>query len=72
MKMVRGADNYGVDVLLFIEQLAEVTVGGTAALLAGALLRGVIGVHDFLKGSRPATPLVTRERMSQLNGLVRG
>ena len=39
MKMVRGADNYGVDVLLLLEKLAEIRVCGTTGILAGALLR---------------------------------
>src|SRR5260370_4839842 len=70
MKMVRGADNDGVEIVLLVEQLAEVIVGGTAAILAGALLGGVIGVHDFLTRFAAGNSAGDSERMSQLNGLV--
>jgi len=38
MEMVRGTDNDGIEILLLFEELAEITVCGTAMILAGALL----------------------------------
>src|SRR5207245_7624108 len=70
MKMVRSANNDGVDVLLLIEKFAEVRVCGTAVILAGALLRGIIGVDDFLTRFVAGNAAGDAERMGQLNGLV--
>ena len=70
MKMVRSANNDGVDVLLLIEKFAEVRVCGTAVILAGALLRGIIGVDDFLTRFAAGNAAGDAERMGQLNGLV--
>src|SRR5690349_10727800 len=70
VKMVGSADNYCVDVFLFFEQLAEIGVGGTAVILARALLHSVISVHDFLTGFAAGDAAGDAKRMRQLNGLV--
>ncbi len=70
MQVVRGANNNGVEILLLLKQLAEVTVCGTATILAGALLCGVIGIDDFLTRFAAGNAAGDAERMGQLNGLV--
>ena len=48
MQIVGGADDNGVEVLLLVEQIAEIAVGRAAMILTGTLLRTVIAVDDFL------------------------
>src|SRR5260370_6166440 len=70
MQVVSGTHDDGVEVLLLFKQLAEVTVCRTATILAGTLLRAVIGVYDFLTGLAACNAARDAERMGQLNGLV--
>src|SRR5260370_16654720 len=70
MQGVSGTHDDGGEVLLLFKQLAEVTVCRTATILAGTLLRAVIGVYDFLTGLAACNAARDAERMGQLNGLV--
>src|SRR5437016_4065992 len=70
MQVVGGAHNHGVEVLLLLKQLAEIIVGRAATILAGALLRGVIGVHDCPTRFTAGYTARDAERMGQLNRLV--
>src|SRR6202035_4632068 len=48
MQIVSGTHNDGVQIFLFLKQLAKIVIGGTAVIMAGALLRRVISIYDFL------------------------
>src|SRR6266849_8712584 len=54
----------------FSSKLAEVTVCRTATILAGALLRAVVRVYDFLTRFAACNAARDAKRMGQLNGLV--
>src|SRR6266436_3844397 len=71
MQVIRGAHNDRVDVLLFFQKLAEVAVSRAATILAGALLRTIVGVHDFLTRLAAGNAASYAQRMIQLNGFVR-
>src|SRR6266567_4726712 len=56
--------------LRFREQLAKVTIGSTAMVLARTLLSAVIAVHYFLARFTSGDAAGDLQRMSQLNRLV--
>jgi len=70
VQIVGGTDDDGVEVLLLFKQLAEVAVRRTAAILAGALLSSVMGVHDFLARFAAGDSTGCAERMGQLERLI--
>src|SRR2546429_9196357 len=71
MQIVRSAHDNGVEILLLLEKFAEVTVSRAAAVLAGALLSTVIGVHDFLTRFAACNAARDFERVGQPYGRVR-
>src|SRR5260370_39202772 len=70
MQVVSGTHDDGVEVLLLFKQLAEVTVCRTATILAGTLLRDVIGAYDFLTGLAACNAARAAERIGHMNALV--
>src|SRR5260370_8346762 len=68
MQVVRRTHNNGVEVLLLLKQLAEVTECRTATILAGTLLRAVIGVYDFLTRFGACNAPRDPQRMGHLSG----
>ena len=71
MQIVGCADDHRVEVFLFLEQFAEIDIGGATVILAGTLLRGVIGFNDFLARFASGNAAGYAERMRQLNRLIR-
>jgi len=59
VEMVGGANDDGIEIFFFVEEFAVIGIGRTAARISGASAGGVVGIHNFLRGSRPATPPVT-------------
>src|SRR5205807_7258364 len=69
--MVGRAHDDGIQVSLFFEQFAEIAVSRATAVLAGALLRTVIAIHDLLTRLASGHAGGGLHRMSQLNRLAR-
>ncbi len=70
MQIVGGTDDDRVEIFLLFQQLAEVVVGRAAVILAGALLRAVIAVDNFLARFAAGDAAGDGERMAQPNRLI--
>src|SRR5215469_4645993 len=70
VQIVGRAHHDGVNIFFLFEQFAEIAVGGTAAIVAGALPASVIGVNDLLAWFAPRNPGWRYQRMGQLNGSI--
>src|SRR5436305_841049 len=70
MQVIGCADDNRIDVFFFVQQFAEIVVGGAAVIYPGALLRPVIRLHDFLGGFASGNAAGDGEGVTQLNWLV--
>src|SRR5580658_31387 len=70
MKIVGSTHDNGVDILLLLQQLAEVAISRASLILSRARLRAVISVNNFLARFAPRNSAGNGESVRQLNRLV--
>src|ERR1700751_3034657 len=70
MQVVRGTDDYGVNIFLLLEQFAEVVVGRASFILAGTFLRAVKTVDDLLSRLAAGNAASDLHGVGQLNRLI--